>query len=91
MYAKKIKMKYGCRHSNNLQEIDEIYVDGCTNPGFFKKSVLYDFLKKNPGSIKVYIYPYPNVVPALSSNREKYVRSESNNIFFDNLLQLPRI
>ena len=90
MYAKKIKMEYGCKRSSNVQEIAEIYVDGCNNPGYFKKSILYDYLKNNPGSIKVYIYPYPDVVPALSSYGEKYVRSESNDTTRDNLLKLPR-
>ena len=90
MYAKKIKMEYGCKRSSNVQEIAEIYIDGCNNPGYFKKSILYDYLKKNPGSIKVYISPYPDVVPALSSYGEKYVRSESNDTTRDNLLKLPR-
>lgn len=90
MYAKKIKMEYGCRGSNNIREIAEIYVDGCNNPGYFTKTALYDYLKKNPGSIKVYIFPYPDVVPALSSNGEKYVRSEPNDTIQDNLLKLPR-
>lgn len=91
MYAKKIKMKYGCSNSNNVQEIEEIYIDGCNNPGYFKKSVLYDYLKKNPGSIKVYISPYPDVLPALSSRGEKYARSEPNDTERDNLLKLPRV
>jgi len=39
MYAKKIRMQNGCRNSNNTQEIAEIYVDGCNNPGFFPKAV----------------------------------------------------
>ena len=91
MYAKKIKMKYGCSNSKNVQEIEEIYIDGCNNPGYFKKSVLYDYLKKYPKSIKVYISPYPDVVPALSSRGEKYVRSEPNDTVRDNLLKLPRV
>lgn len=37
MYATKIRMQNGCRNSNNTQEIAEIYVDGCDNPGFFLK------------------------------------------------------
>ena len=53
MYVKKIKMKPGCYNSNNLVEIDELYISGCTNPGFFKKAVIHDFVKENPGSIKV--------------------------------------
>lgn len=90
MYAKKIKMQRGCAYSNKTQEISEIYVDGCDNPGFFKKEVLHDYIKKNPNSIKVYIYPYPDLVPAVSSRGEKYVRSEPNDTPHDNLLKLPR-
>lgn len=90
MYAKRIKMNYGCKNSSNIQEIAEIYVDGCNNPGYFKKSILYDFLKKNPGSIKVCISPYPDILPALNSLGEKYVRSEPNDTIRDNLLKLPR-
>ena len=90
MYATKIRMKNGCGGSNNLLEIDEIYIEGCDNPGFFKKAEIYDYLKENPGTIKVKLYPYPNVVPAVSSNGEKYVRSNPNNYDRDNLLALPR-
>lgn len=91
MYAKKIRMQNGCRNSNNTQEIAEIYVDGCNNPGFFPKAVLHDFLKTNPNSIKVNISPYPYVVPATSYLGEKYVRSEANDTVHDNSLKLPRI
>ena len=90
MYAKKIKMETGNYYSNNIQEIDKIYVDGCSNPGYFEKESLYDYLKKNPGSIRVFISPFPEIVPALSSRGEKYVRSEPNDSIFDNLLRLPR-
>ena len=91
MYAKKIRMQNGCRNSNNTQEIAEIYVDGCNNPGFFPKAVLHYFLKTNPNSIKVNISPYPYVVPATSYRGEKYVRSEANDTIHDNLLKLPRM
>lgn len=91
MYAKKIRMQNGCRNSNNTQEIAEIYVDGCNNPGFFPKAVLHDFLKTNPDSIRVNISPYPYVVPATSYRGERYVRSEANDTIHDNLLKLPRM
>lgn len=91
MYAKKIRMQNGCRNSNNTQEIAEIYVDGCNNPGFFPKAVLHDFLKANPNSIKVNISPYPYVVPSTSYRGEKYVRSEADDTIHDNLLKLPRM
>lgn len=90
MKAVKIKMKAGCRTSNNLTEIDEIYITGCTNPGYFKKAVLHDYVKKNPGSIQVDIWPNSNVVDAVSANGEKYVRSSPNAYGHDNLLSLPR-
>ena len=90
MYATKIKMKPGCYSSSDLLEIDSIYIEGCNNPGFFKKNVLYDFLKENPGTIRVNIWPYPNVISAISSRGEKYVRSTPNDYMHDNLLDLPR-
>ena len=46
MIATKIKMKSGCGKSDNLLEIDSVYVTGCTNPGYYKKEVLHDHLKK---------------------------------------------
>lgn len=91
MKAIKIKMNPGSYSSQSLLEIDEIYIDGCSNPGFFKKANLYDYLKKNPGSIQVNIWPYPNLIPALSSQGEKYVRSTPNGNTHDNLLNLPRV
>lgn len=90
MKATKIKMKTGCEYSSKTTEISEIYIEGCTNPGYFSKACLYDYLKKEPGSIQVNIYPYPNLIPVLSSNQEKYVRSEPNDTPNDNLLKLPR-
>jgi len=92
MYAKKIKMQQGCANSNNTQEIAEIYVDGCNNPGFFPKATLHDHLITNPNSIRVNISPnYPYLIPATSSNNVKYVRSEPNDTPHDNLLKLPRV
>ena len=90
MYATKIKMQRGCYYSSNLLEIDEIYIEGCTNPGFFKKAVIHEYLKKNPSTIQVKIYPFPDVIPAVSINGEKYVRSSPNGSGRDNLLSLPR-
>ena len=91
MYAKKIKMQPGCTNSNNTQEIAEIYLEGCNNPGFFSKATLHDYIVKNPNSIQVNISPFPYVVPAISSRNEKYVRSEPNDNPYDNLLKLPRV
>lgn len=90
MKAVKIKMRYGCLYSDNVLEIDSIYIVECSNPGFFKKEVLHDYLLEHPGTIKVNRYPYPDVVPAVSGNGEKYVRSEPNSSTRDNLLELPR-
>ena len=90
MYATKIKMKPGCYSSSDLLEIDSIYIEDCENPGFFKKAVLHNFLKENPGTIQVNIWPYPNVIPATSSTGEKYVRTSPNDYTHNNLIDLPR-
>lgn len=90
MYATRIKMKPGCYYSQSLLEIDEIYIQGCNNPGYFKKAILHNYLKENPGTIKVNIAPYPNVIPAVSSRNEKYVRSSPDSYRHDDLLDLPR-
>lgn len=88
LYAEKIKMLKNKEKSYDLLEIDEIYV---TNLGWHKKSYYYDYLKENPSSIAVDIYPYPKLIKQLSSNNEKYVKSEPDKYGYDNLLNLPRI
>ena len=92
MKATKIKMKYGCGGSKKLVEIDSIYLTGCSQERFYKKEVVHDEVKAHPGSIQVNIFPYPDIVPAISPapNYEKYVRSEPNDTTSDNLLSLPR-
>lgn len=90
MKAIKIKMKPGCGSSNNLLEIDQVYLEGCQENGYYSKASIHDFLNNNPNSIQVNIYPYPNLQPMLSQNGEKYVRSEPNYTGRDNLLCLPR-
>ncbi len=90
MKAVKIKMKPGCSSSNNLLEIDQIYLEGYQENGYYSKASIHDFLKSNPNNIQVNIYPYPNLQPMLSQNGEKYVRSEPNYTGRDNLLCLPR-
>lgn len=91
IYAKQLKMKPGCRYSDSVLEIDEIYLDGCQTPGFYKKAVVHDFVKANPGSVKVNIWPYPTVVHETSKYGEKYVRSSPNKYDHDNLLDLPKV
>lgn len=90
MLATKILMKASCAYSNNVQEIDQIYVDGCNNPGFFKKELLHDYVKAHPKSIQVNIRPFPYLVARTSKNGEKYVASEPNDTPNDNLLKLLR-
>lgn len=90
MRATKIKMKQNCLNSNNLLEIDQIYLEGCTENGYYYKEAVHNFLKEHPNSIEVNLFPYPDLQPAISQNGEKYVRSEANNSLRDNLLMLPR-
>jgi len=92
MYATKIKMQQGCSSSNDTQVIAEIYIDRCSDPGFYTRAAVHDALVKNPNSIRVNIQPtYPFLVPATSANGNKYVRSEPNDTPHDNLLKLPRV
>jgi hypothetical protein len=91
MYATKIKMCAGCHNSTKCEDIDSIYITGADKEGFYPKSNVHDAVKQNPGSIQVNISPYPNLVPAVSSKGEKYVRSEANDSPNDNLLKLPRV
>lgn len=92
MKATKIKMKTGCGTSNNLLEIDSIYLTGTQRDGFYKKAIVHDYLVKNPGGIQVDIYPYPNLIPMTSPApyNEKYVKSTPDRTTVDNLLSLPR-
>lgn len=89
-YATKIHMQQGCGNSQNLLEIESIYLSGSDSPGPYSKAVLYDYLKDHPGSIKVNIAPFPVVIPALSTREEKYVKSTPDAWERDNLLSLPR-
>lgn len=89
MYATKIKMRPGCVHSQELLEIDEIYIEGCNNPGYFKKESLHNYLKDHPGTIQVKISPYQDLIPAVSSRGERYVRSSPDGSRRDDLLDLP--
>lgn len=86
--AIRIKMKTNCFNSQNLEEIDCIMLEGDFN-GWFKKEVIYDYIKNSNGVITVNIYPYPTLV-AVTTQTERYVKSKPNAFGFDNLLQLPR-
>lgn len=88
LYATHIKMNSGRENSQNLTEIDQIYILNC---GWYDKEDLYDHLVQNPKTIAVDIFPYPCLIPAISSNREKYVRSNPNDYEHDNLLDLPKV
>lgn len=90
MRATKIKMKPNCGASNNLLEIDSLYLTGCQNDGYFPKATVHDYLKEHPNEIQVNISPYPNLIPVISPNNEKYVKSTPDSIQRDNLLSLPR-
>ena len=91
MYAVKIKMCIGCQNSTSCIDIDSIYLEGNYPDQFYKKDVLYDYLKNNPNSIRIKRGVEPYLIPALSVKNEKYVRSEPNDTVNDNLLKLPRV
>lgn len=88
MKATKIKMKSKCQESNNLCEIDSIYLKEAGM--FYEKEAIHDHLLKYPKSICVNIYPYPLLQPVVSVQGEKYVHSTPDSTQKDNLLNLPR-
>ncbi len=90
-YATKIRMKPGCGNSWDLTEIDSIYLEGEGKSGLYTKESIHDFLRVYPGTIKVKLKRCPDVIPAVSIYREKYVKSEPNEFMDDNLLCLPRV
>lgn len=87
--ATRIKMKPNCYASQKLEEIDSIFLTGDFN-GWFKKEAIHDYIKKYNGIIRVNIYPKPRLI-AVTTPKERYVRSEANTSYFDNLLELPRV
>lgn len=91
IYATKIRMRSGCGNSWQLTEIDSIYLEGLNKPGLYTKESIHEYLKMYPGTIKVNLKPFPDVIPAVSIRKEKYVRSEPNQYGNDNLLCLPRV
>ena len=76
------------KRQGNVQDIDSIYIDQTST--YWKKSEVYDYLQKFPKTITVNISPYPYLIPAVSSQGEKYVRSVANSTSKDNLMMLPR-
>jgi hypothetical protein len=90
IYARKIHMRQGCETSQDLLEIESIFLEGCERPGFYRKEEIHDFLLGEPGAVEVGIAPYPKVIPAVSTYGEKYVRSSPDAFWMDNLLALPR-
>ena len=88
--ATMIRMKTNCYNSNILEEIKDIKIEGdISNPGWFSKEIVHDFIKNQNATVKVNIYPYPVLVPVKTST-DKYVRSTPNKYGYDNLLELPR-
>ncbi len=90
MKAIKIRMKLGSSASNELTEIDSIYLTGCQQDGYYKKEVIHHYLIDHPHTIQVNVYPFPDVIPATSSQGDNYVRSTPDSSLKDNLLNLPR-
>lgn len=91
MRATKIRMNDFSKDSNDLAEIDSIFLEGCAEEKLYSKSIVYDFLIAHPNSIYVDIAPFPYLEPVMSSKGEKYVRSRADYTDKDNLLSLPRI
>jgi len=89
MIATAIHMKHGCDKSNNLLEIDKIYLSNSQN-GWYPKETIHDYVRNHVKSITVGTVNGPYIIPAVSVYGEKYVKSSPNYTTVDNLLSLPR-
>lgn len=88
--AVKIRMKQYCNSSMKLEEIKDIKLEGdLTNPGWFSKESIHNFIKNDNGVVNVNIFPYPKLI-AVTTSTDRYVKSTPNKYGFDNLLELPR-
>ncbi|WP_321301795.1 DUF3892 domain-containing protein [uncultured Sphaerochaeta sp.] len=85
-----IRLNSGCTSPKTCNDISEIEIKEGSSSSWKTKAKVYDLVKASPGSIEVDRYPYPDLVPVLSKNDEKYVRSEPNDTEHDNLLKLPQ-
>lgn len=90
LYATKIQMHNNCETSNRLTDIAAIFLEGNSINQFYEKCIVHDHLKQFTESIRVNIDPYPYLHPVIGENGEKFVCSEINDLFNDNLLKLPR-
>lgn len=88
-YATAIKMKSGSYYSDDLLEIDKIYLEH-SKDGWYSKAAVHDYVKQHPEDVKVKNNQGPVVIACVSSNGEKYVKSSPNETKKDNLLSLPR-
>lgn len=86
--ATRIRMNNSKDFSNDVTEIKDIYLIGVTQPAYYSKESIYDFIKSG-NIVDVNISPYPKLIP-VTRNGQKYVRSEQNDTPNDNLLKLPR-
>ena len=85
-----IRMKKGRENFNSLLEIDEVYLKYNNKGEWYKKEALYDYLMEHPKTIKVGQVNGPYMIPAISVNGEKYVKSSPNDTKEYNLLRLPK-
>ena len=89
MYVYKLKMRPGCEKSCDVRDIDSLYI-GYPVAAYWKAERVHNYVKSHPGAIQVSIAPYMDVLPAVSSQGEKYVRSGPADSSYDSLLRLSR-
>ena len=89
MYVYKLKMRPGCEKSCDVRDIEALYI-GYPVTAYWKKERLHDYVRHHPGTVQVAIAPYMDVIPAVSSQGEKYVRSGPDDSPHDSLLRLSR-
>lgn len=92
IYATAIKMRD--KDKDDLLEIYQIFLDygsSSENSKWYTREAIHNWLNDSKDNeVKVNISPYPKLIPAVSPNGDKYVKSEPDQYKKDNLLRLPR-
>ncbi|WDF83878.1 hypothetical protein PQ472_12375 (plasmid) [Lacticaseibacillus pabuli] len=93
IYADKVTFYSNDENDWTWETIDQIHLnsdDSSISSGWYDKADVYDFIENQYKVIKVDIYPYPKLIGDISSNYDKFVKSENDNTASDNLVELGR-
>lgn len=93
LYAVAVSFQSSQESEWTWKSVDQIYLnsdDSSVLSGWHSKAYVYDLIKNKGKIVKVYISPYPKLIPEIYDGSTKFVRSENDDTSTDNLVQLGR-